>query len=374
MKFIALVALSFFTCLQAAQAQTYSFKPLMVSDTASINDLSDVNSAGVATNDILAWNGSAWVVSQTTVASNLWAASGSNVYREGGNVGIGTTSPGYYKLTVNGGPSYAIVGTPTSASHGGVLGYSANTTYYGILGHANAYSFHGNGALYTYNTNASHAAIYGYHAGAHYGGRFQSAGSHALYARSTGGNGYAGYFEANSGSSSVAVYGRQNWTNGHAGLFHNISWNVYCYIGHGSNYSIICSGPTSGVSDERLKTKIEPLKEEEGLEALLAIRPVHYHWKDVEGTKKGEKPEMGFIAQDVEKVLPELVGETKLSDDVRKEGQPEIIKSLSYERLAAPIVKAIQQLKRENDSLKQENDLIKGQLQTIQQKLQQAGL
>jgi hypothetical protein len=50
---------------------------------SAINDLSDVNTSGVATNDILAWNGSSWVVSQTTVASNYDA---SNVAITGGSI------------------------------------------------------------------------------------------------------------------------------------------------------------------------------------------------------------------------------------------------------------------------------------------------
>lgn len=262
-----------------------------------------------------------------------------------GKVGIGTADPSGYRLEVRGGPSYAIMGQPTSASHGGLLGYSQNGNVYGILGYANTYSFHGNASAYVSTSMNSHAAFIGYHSGANYGGSFTSTGSHALFAQSLGNNGYAGYFNANSGSGSIAVYGRQDWTNGHAGLFHNASWNVYCYLGHGSNYAIICSGPTAGLSDRRLKAGIVPLREDEGLKALMAIKPVHYHWKAAAGDRKGERPEMGFIAQEVEKVLPELVGETTISKEVRKEGQPEKVKTLSYERMAAPIVKAIQELK-----------------------------
>lgn len=67
MKFLLLLALIIFPCF--GHAQTYGFKSIMISGTSVINDLGDVDTSGKAANDILAWDGSNWVVSQTTVTT-----------------------------------------------------------------------------------------------------------------------------------------------------------------------------------------------------------------------------------------------------------------------------------------------------------------
>ncbi len=52
-------------------------------------------------------------------------------------------------------------------------------------------------------------------------------------------------------------------------------------------------------SDERLKKDITPLSH--SLQSILALNPVSFTWKD------SGKGTYGFIAQDVEKIFPELV-------------------------------------------------------------------
>jgi hypothetical protein len=54
-------------------------------------------------------------------------------------------------------------------------------------------------------------------------------------------------------------------------------------------------------SDERLKRDITPLSY--GLPEVLRLRPVTWQWKDATRTE----PKLGFVAQDVEPVLPELI-------------------------------------------------------------------
>ena len=62
-----------------------------------------------------------------------------------------------------------------------------------------------------------------------------------------------------------------------------------------------------GTSDKRLKTNITPLTNI--LEKIQQINGVSYNWKKF--TNKGPQREIGVIAQDVEKVFPELVTETQ---------------------------------------------------------------
>jgi hypothetical protein len=76
----------------------------------------------------------------------------------------------------------------------------------------------------------------------------------------------------------------------------------------------LASGGTSftGTSDARLKTNIAPL--ESATDKIMALNPCTYQWKsDVESTETDHnntittKTHIGFIAQEVEKIMPELV-------------------------------------------------------------------
>tara|TARA_B100000902_G_C27302885_1_gene913820 strand:+ start:929 stop:1984 length:1056 start_codon:yes stop_codon:yes gene_type:complete len=58
-------------------------------------------------------------------------------------------------------------------------------------------------------------------------------------------------------------------------------------------------------SDERLKTKINHLTPQEGLELCLKLRPVRFNWK----TKINKQKEIGLIAQEVYKILDETYDE-----------------------------------------------------------------
>jgi hypothetical protein len=89
-------------------------------------------------------------------------------------------------------------------------------------------------------------------------------------------------------------------------------------------------------SDARLKTEIAPLSE--ALDTVLALRGVTYRW-DREGFPEKHLPEgrqIGLIAQEVEKVLPEVVS---------TDGQG--LKSLSYQSLVPVLVEALKEQQKE---------------------------
>lgn len=81
-------------------------------------------------------------------------------------------------------------------------------------------------------------------------------------------------------------------------------------------------------SDVRLKTNITDV--ENGLEKVLALRGVTYKWLDTE--RFGEQTEIGFIAQEVDKVVPEVV---------RKGGE---YWSINTRNLLAVVVKGMQEM------------------------------
>jgi hypothetical protein len=84
-------------------------------------------------------------------------------------------------------------------------------------------------------------------------------------------------------------------------------------------------------SDVRLKTDV--VNSSYGLDSVMQLRSVKYI--------KNEKPEIGFIAQEVEQIIPEFVG-------IQEDG----IKTLNYAQMVSVLVKAVQELKAEVDTLK----------------------
>jgi hypothetical protein len=93
-------------------------------------------------------------------------------------------------------------------------------------------------------------------------------------------------------------------------------------------------------SDERLKNNVQNL--ENGLNIIEQLRPVSYTWNENMGRKGND---FGLIAQEVEKILPELISET----DLIFQDNEETYKTLSYERLVPFLIQSIQEL---NDKIK----------------------
>ena len=95
------------------------------------------------------------------------------------------------------------------------------------------------------------------------------------------------------------------------------------------------AGTLTENSDIRLKENIQELSIEECLQDTMALRPVIYNKKDT-GAE-----EIGFIAQEVEAVLPVAVSEN-----------PDEYLSVSYTRLIPVLVGAIQELTAQVTELK----------------------
>jgi hypothetical protein len=92
-------------------------------------------------------------------------------------------------------------------------------------------------------------------------------------------------------------------------------------------------------SDVRLKTCISPITY--GLSDILLLNPVSFSWCDNVKETLGENKQLGFIAQEVEPIIPESVG---MSD----EGEY----SFSADKIVPVLTKAIQELKEDNDKLR----------------------
>lgn len=85
-----------------------------------------------------------------------------------------------------------------------------------------------------------------------------------------------------------------DWPSGWGGGL--ATWDIVCA-------SIRYSG-LSQRSDARLKRDIESLDGEEVLDRLMQLNPVSYFWRD---PKLSQQQQFGFVAQEVDKVFPNLV-------------------------------------------------------------------
>lgn len=92
-------------------------------------------------------------------------------------------------------------------------------------------------------------------------------------------------------------------------------------------------------SDKRLKNNIETIKSP--LEKLSKINGVEFDWIPKEGIHENEGHDVGVIAQEVEKVIPEIV-------QTRDNGY----KAVKYEKIVPLLVEAIKELQAEIQELK----------------------
>ena len=95
--------------------------------------------------------------------------------------------------------------------------------------------------------------------------------------------------------------------------------------------NLVCGGTVTSNSDEKLKTNVKVI--ESALEKVCKLRGVEFDYKE------NGQHSLGFIAQEVENVIPELVFGT----------DP---KSVAYQNFVALLVEAIKELREEINTLK----------------------
>ncbi len=228
----------------------------------------------------------------------------------------------------------------------------------GFMAGANTYSntFVGdragaNGAMGSHNT------LIGASAGFHSTGEYNTyLGSYAGQANYTGSNNvFIGYsagssetgnnklFIDNSGTSTPLIWG--DFLNRKVVINGNLTNNI-------NNRTFFSNGSAGGTgawwndSDERLKKNITTIPN--ALEKVLKLRGVNYEWKDPNSTEKGVL--MGFIAQEAENVIPEVVSKESSSY------------SMQYAPITAVLVEAMKEQQKQIETLKAELEAIKALL------------
>jgi hypothetical protein len=260
------------------------------------------------------------IKANSTNTAAIWGYSVNSrgVWGQGGAYGVygaASTSGGYGVYGINSANS----GTGMYGS-GGLYGVRGTTTAqgFGVYGDDN-----GNGGIGVYGSSITYG-VWG-HSPAGTGVNGGSDSGTGVNGSSGTGNGVTG---TSSGASNGAVggngvYGYSYSGQGIGGESPNgygvFSWGNMGYTGSLAHYS-----------DERLKKDVSTLAD--GLDVVLALRGVSFTWRRDEFPEKhlNDGPQIGFIAQEVEPVLPEVV-------TTDHEGY----KAIDYSELTPVLVEAI---------------------------------
>jgi len=213
--------------------------------------------------------------------------------QDNGNVGIGTTAPSY-KLDVVGAIRLQPSSAPTGAN--GVIYYDSST---------NKFRCYQNGAWVD-----------------------------CIASGGLGGSGTTNYVAKFTGSTTL----------GNSQIFDNGTSVGIGTTNPSTSYKLDVNGGVRATafyytSDLALKTNIKPL--ENSLAKILQLQGVSFNWKD-----SGE-PSIGLIAQEVEKIFPELVSGNEGS------------KTVDYGKLVPVLIEAIKEQQNEIEKLKLEIEALK---------------
>ena len=173
-------------------------------------------------------------------------------------------------------------------------------------------------------------------------GSFATSGSSSGMATFTGGNGsdtYARPFSAAAARTLLNVAdGANNITNtnqltngaGYTTYTSNQATNTSSSV----TFNVVTATTFNTTSDIRLKDNIRTF--ESAMDVVSQLRGVRFAWKET-GVET-----VGLIAQEVEKVLPELIGTNADTG----------LKSVSYANMVAVLIEAVKELKAEIEELK----------------------
>ena len=288
--------------------------------------------------------------------------------RLGGTEGDSVTS--YGKEAGTGGSVNTFIGNAagkvTTGEANTFLGYVAG--YSNTTGEKN--TFLGYVAGYS-NTTGEDNTFLGYGAGySNISGHYNTCmGNHAGFSNTTGEkNTFLGYGAgaANTtghGNVFLGYWAGYNETGSGRLYIHNSGFTSPLIYGDFNLRTIQINGSlniadASAASDLSFKRDIKPL--EGSLEKVTSLKGVSFAWRTDQYPDKGFRDgrQIGLIAQDVEKVLPELV-------KTDKDGK----KSLSYGKLTAVLVEAIKTQHKEIEKQEARLSAQKAELQTQRARL-----
>ncbi|MDD6002844.1 MAG: tail fiber domain-containing protein [Bacteroidales bacterium] len=272
----------------------------------TLSTLSGVNITSPAANQILTYDGSKWI----NKAPAQWTANTTGIHYNEGNVGIGSDNPDQLLVIKQDDNKITRFDGDGIAMKSGYITLSGAVAQQGSVAIGSSTDAHGT-ASFAMGTNTKTTKNY----------------SMAIGKDLTN----------NVPNSLVVGAGR---TNGdYLFLVANIDKDAFTV-----NHEGICTYATSmtGSSDRRLKTNITSL--EKSLDKVMKLNGVTFNWDKTVRPSAPTTLQYGFIAQEIEKVIPELVSED--SDGY---------KTVNYIGVIPVLTQAMQEQQKEIEQLKDEN-------------------
>ena len=287
----------------------------------------------------------------TTQTSALIGLDGADSYFQiqGGNVGIGTPSPmdklqvetdspiaisghssnfdaaavfGHASATV--GNTYGVYGTSASAVGVGVYGEATSEFGYGDGVYGVSNSFNGRGVVGI--ATAPSTVTWGVY------GQIESTVGFGVEGRATASSGTTyGVGGDSESATGTGVLGRASSASGQnigvQGISHSSAGYDFFANGAGVNYG--------GASSRRWKCNVIAIQHP--LEKISQLEGVYFDWDE----EHGGHHDVGMIAEDVGKVLPEIV---------RYEANGSDASGMDYSKLTPLLVEAVKELQQEKDA------------------------
>ena len=293
-----------------------------------------------------------------------------------------STGTGVYGIaTSKSGINYGVRGITSSSSGRGVYGEASSVTgtTYGVAGTSRSSSGYGvfgrtssatgvNYGVYGESESSQARAVYGL-------AKNSTGYTFGVFGRSASFGGGIGVKGINSAMPTgtvyvqdpkpIGVYGEVAYEYGYSGFFRGGMVYIEKELGIGgfSSKALHVQGGASKTeggsswmvwSDERLKTDIR--KYTRGLSDIASLNPVLFHYsEDNPMNLPSDTEQVGFIAQEVQKIFPEAVS-IGINDYLE----------FNIDPINIALVNAIKELKDENDSLKAENESIKTRLERLE--------
>lgn len=353
---------------QRLASVAYAMKANTVPDNAITNakivsvDWSKITGAPSGTGLALPYSGS---TNSEDIAFSVFNVGGGDAIFASATFGSGgyfTTSDGFASLYANGTGYHGVYGETSRANGFGVYGaansganavgvYGNSTSGKGVFGNSasgtGGYFRSNSGYAGDFKTESGLVSLYAENAMAH-GTAIQGVAAdlsgNLPYAVGVHGKGDRGVGVYGESTSYIGVSGRSNYI---AVLGEGVGVYGEGIVGRGNYYAgafygnINVTGNIYHDSDLRYKTHIATFPN--ALDTILNLRGVTFDWKRDEFKDKnfGAERQIGFIAQEVEKVLPELVM-------TNREGY----KSVNYPNVVPILVEAVKTLKKDNDEMK----------------------
>ena len=277
--------------------------------------------------------------------------------KDGGNVGIGTTSPDS-KLEVVGGIEFGnetntLSGSNSLVGGGGNVVSGNNSAAAGsdnTVSGNNSFAFGQSGTITDFGSlaigNASN--IGGSRSFAGGNNATIGAGAYISFAFGNYATVDAAHFESFATGNNATTTGSRQFVSRYAGGYRLYSNNT-------AGVSLATSGTAwASISDRRSKNSIEDISY--GLETIMALKPSKYFYNG------SDKVSLGFIAQDVQYLVPEVIDETGMGPNNDYLG-------IKYTELIPILTKAIQELNAKNEVLQQQVDNLSAENTDLQSKV-----